>query len=147
MTQTVGGFSLTARRIIRATPERLFAAWTTPALLMAWWGPRGATCTAAEVDLRVGGACRLANRFPDGAVIWIACQFEVIEPPRRLVYSWRIEGRDGHPERVTVSFDPAGEATEVTVTHERIADAAIRERHAAGWEGCLDGLERLMARP
>jgi len=141
---TASGLSLTTRRTIRATPERLFTAWTTPSFLTAWWGPRGATCTAAEVDLRVGGACRLANTFADGSVIWIGCIFEIIEPPHRLVYSWRIEGRDSPEERVTVQFVPAGDATEVIVTHERITDAPTRDRHAAGWEGCLDGLVRLM---
>jgi uncharacterized protein YndB with AHSA1/START domain len=79
--------TLVVRRRIHATPEKLFAAWTQPEHLVRWWGPQGVACPAAEIDLRVGGAYRLANRFPDGTVVWIAGVFELIEPPHRLMYT------------------------------------------------------------
>jgi uncharacterized protein YndB with AHSA1/START domain len=79
--------TLVVRRTIGASPERVFDAWTKPERLRLWWGPRDVTCTAAEVDLRVGGRYRIANQFPDGRVVWISGQFECIEPPRLLVYS------------------------------------------------------------
>jgi hypothetical protein len=41
-----------------------------------------------------------------------------------------------------VEFQPRGEATEVTVTHERIASEGMRDQHEAGWVGCLEGLAR-----
>lgn len=136
--------TLIVRRTIDASPARLFAAWTEPAHLMRWWGPKGVTCTAAQIDLRVGGEYRLANTFADGGVIWITGVFEVIEPPNQLVYSWRLDAQAGQTERVTVRFQPRGRATEVIVVHERIHDHAARDRHAQGWQGCLDGLDRLM---
>jgi uncharacterized protein YndB with AHSA1/START domain len=134
--------TLVVRKVIRASPERLFAAWTEPAQLRRWWGPAGVECTDAEVDLRVGGGYRIANRFADGRVVWIAGEFEVIEPPRRLVYSWRLEGQPGaaESERVTVRFDSHEAGTEVVVSHERIATTEDRDQHTAGWEGCLEGL-------
>ena len=55
--------TLVVRKWIRATPERSFDAWTTPLALRKWWGPEGVECTEAEVDLRVGGHYRIANRF------------------------------------------------------------------------------------
>ncbi|MFL5321211.1 MAG: SRPBCC domain-containing protein [Myxococcaceae bacterium] len=134
--------TLVARKSIRASPERLFELWTTPEHLHRWWGPKDVTCVGAEVDLRVGGRYRLGNRFPDGKVVWISGEFEEIRRPSQLCYSWRVEGTDGAPERVTVRFEPEDGATLVIVTHERIADEALRRGHAAGWEGCLDGLER-----
>lgn len=136
------GISLVARRVIRATPERLFEAWTQPRHLERWWGPRDASCFGATVDLRVGGAYRIGNRFPDGRTVWIAGEFELIDPPRRLVYTWRLESPDPRqtPERVTVEFKPVGDQTEVIVTHERIDDETSRRGHQAGWVACLDGL-------
>jgi uncharacterized protein YndB with AHSA1/START domain len=132
--------TLVVRRRIRSTPEQLFAAWTRPELLVRWWGPEGVACPAAEIDLRVGGRYRIANRLPDGTVLWIVGTFEVIEAPHRLVYSWQLESQEGPPERVTVCFDAQGPATEVIVTHEKIPTAAARTSHARGWEGCLAGL-------
>jgi uncharacterized protein YndB with AHSA1/START domain len=131
---------LVVRKTIRATPERLFQAWTEPAQLRQWWGPEGVACVDPEVDLRVGGRYRIGNRLPDGKVLWIVGEFEVIEPPHRLTYTWQLEGMSNASERVTVRFEPRGEATEVIVTHERIPNETLRDQHQAGWVGCLDGL-------
>ena len=133
--------SLVARRTIRANPERLFDAWTQPSQLKAWWGPSNVECIDAQVDLRLGGVYRIANRFSDGRVVWICGEFEVIEPPHRLVYTWRLDLQEADLERVTVRFEPRGEFTEVIVVHERISDDAARRGHEQGWEGCLAGLE------
>jgi len=119
---------LVVRRRIRATPERLFAAWTEPSQLRQWWGPRGVDCIDATIDLRVGGRYSVANRFPDGRVVWISGEFEVIEPPHRLEYTWRMESQTTS-ERVTVRFERDGDATEVIVTHERIPDERTSEMH------------------
>jgi uncharacterized protein YndB with AHSA1/START domain len=137
--------TLIVRKTIAATPERLFAAWTEPAQLRKWWGPEGVECIDPEVDLRVGGSYRIGNRLPDGKVLWIAGEFEVIEPPRRLTYTWRLEGMSESEERVTVRFEARGDVTEVIVTHERISSEALRDQHQHGWQGCLDGLAGYLA--
>jgi uncharacterized protein YndB with AHSA1/START domain len=139
--------TLVVRRRIRATAEKLFAAWTQPTLLVRWWGPQGVACPVAELDLRVGGSYRIANQFPDGTVVWIAGTFEVIEPPYRLIYTWKLESQNGPVERVTGCFEAHGAATEVVVTHERIPDEAARTGHERGWIGCLDGLVRYAEQP
>ena len=97
------------------------------------------TC-ALPIYLRVGGAYRIANRLPDGTLLWIFGEFEVVDPPFRLVYTWRIDPSEPGSERVSVQFEPRGDATEVIVVHERIRDAAMRARHEQGWVGCLDNL-------
>lgn len=133
--------TLVLRKKIHARIETVFAAWTQPEHLKCWWGPHDVECIAAEIDLRVGGRYRLANQFPDGKVIWIAGEFEQIESPYLLVYSWNLEALGpASPERVTVHFQPLGNSTEVTVTHERISDEKIRAGHEQGWSACLDGL-------
>lgn len=132
--------SLVIRRLIEAPAETLFDAWTDPMQLKDWWGPAGVICTGAEVDLRAGGRYRIANLMPDGKTIWILGEFETIERPRRLVYSWRVDPGSAAAERVDIRFVPRGANTEVIVVHERIASAALRGRHESGWNGCLDKL-------
>ncbi len=134
------GITLVTRRTIRASAARVFDAWTQPEQLRAWWGPRPVTCSGAEIDLRVGGRYRISNALPDGTTLVIEGEFRVIEVPRRLVYTWRAGGDE--VSRVTVRFEPRGEATEVIVIHERIPSERVRESHEGGWIGCLDGLER-----
>jgi uncharacterized protein YndB with AHSA1/START domain len=137
--------TLVVRKTIQASPERLFAAWTEPEQLRAWWGPEGVICIAADVDLRRGGRYRIGNQLPDQRVLWIVGEFEVVEPPRRLVYTWRLEGISETAERVTVQFESQGAATEVIVTHERIPSRELRNQHEQGWEGCLSGLAKYLA--
>jgi uncharacterized protein YndB with AHSA1/START domain len=132
--------TLVVRKTIRASAERLYTAWTNPAQLKLWWGPRGVQCTDVEIDLRIGGRYRIANQFPDGKILWITGTFESIEPPRKLVYTWRLEAQTDTLERVTVQFEPRGNETEVIVTHELIPDETLRDMHQQGWIGCLEGL-------
>ncbi len=130
--------TLVVRRTIAAPPARLFAAWTTPAHLRAWWGPVGVRCVGAEVDLRVGGGYRIENELPDGRVLVISGTFERIESPTTLVYSWQLA--DEPVSRVTVQFLAIEAGTEVIVTHTRVHSRAARDEHELGWNGCLDGL-------
>jgi len=83
-------------------------------------GTVGVKCVEAQADLRVGGVYRIANQLPDGKIIWITGKHECVEFPRKLVYTWRVEGVLAPIERVTVEFELRNEATEVIGTHERI---------------------------
>lgn len=143
-----GQITLLVRRTIKAPAARVYDAWTRPEHLLRWWGPRPVTCFEAHVDLRVGGEYRIGNRLPDGAALWIVGRFEVVEPRRRLVYSWRVEGKDSpllEASRVTVRFEPRGEGTEVIVVHELIDTPVTRDEHEQGWKGCLENLEAWFA--
>ena len=139
--------SLLVRRTVAAPPDAVFRAWTEVESLKRWWGPPGITCTAAEVDLRVGGRYRLANENPDGAVLWITGMFEAIERPRRLVYSWAHEPVEESTDytRVTVRFDAVEAGTDVTLVRELLPSEDSRITHRDGWNGCLSGLEALFA--
>ncbi len=136
------GITLVTRRTIRASAVRLFDAWTQPDQLCAWWGPRPVTCSGAEVDLRVGGRYRIANAMPDGKTFLIEGEFQVVDPPHRLVYTWRA-GAD-QSSRVTVRFEPRGELTEVIVVHDQIPSEGMRDAHQGGWDGCLDSLQNYL---
>lgn len=134
------GLTLIVKRSFKASAERVFDAWIEPEQLKQWWGPQGVVCPEAQVDLRVGGAYRIANRIPDGSTVWIFGEFLRIERSSLLVYSWHFEPGSTESSRVTVRFVQLGESTEVTLTHDRIPDAATRDEHEKGWFGCLDGL-------
>jgi uncharacterized protein YndB with AHSA1/START domain len=136
--------TLHIQRLIPASPGRVFAAWTDPEELKKWWGPEGVRCLTAEVDLHVGGQYRIANELPDGTVLWIAGEFEAIERPRLLIYTWIVETVNPTKERVSVGFEPHRQGTMLSITHELISTIAVKERHQHGWLGCLDGLVEYM---
>jgi uncharacterized protein YndB with AHSA1/START domain len=143
-----GQLALVVRRWIKAPVAQVFDAWTQPEQLRRWWGPRPVTCSDAEVDLRVGGAYRIGNLLPDGSVLWISGEFEIVEPPHRIVYTWQVAGKApaaSARSRVTVRFEPRDGGTEVVVVHERIDTEETRADHEKGWNGCLESLEGLLS--
>ena len=137
----ISEYSLTVERTGRGTPRRVFDAWTTPDLMLNWWGPEGVRAVGIETDLSVGGAYRIGNVLPTGATVWIGGAFDEIRAQSLPVYTWAVEPETPR-ERVTVRFHEVAHGTCVVVTHERIPNEAAREQHTLGWAGCMDGLTR-----
>ncbi|MGI9205291.1 MAG: SRPBCC family protein [Woeseiaceae bacterium] len=131
---------LQIRKLIPAPPERVFRAWTNPDELKLWWGPQGVRCISAEIELKVGGQYRIGNELADGTILFIKGEFDVIERPHLLRYSWAIENDHPTIERVTVQFEAHEFGTELLLTHELISTTALRDQHQNGWHGCMDGL-------
>lgn len=136
--------SLIVRRLIPGPRDVVFAAWTQPDRLLQWWGPRGVTLAAAEIDLQVGGRYQLVNQFDDGSQLTISGVFEHIEPPAKLVYTWAHEpiAEATTRTRVTVRFEEHDQDTEVIVIHEGFESMRSRESNRAGWRECLEGLQQ-----
>jgi uncharacterized protein YndB with AHSA1/START domain len=126
---------LLIERMIPAAPQRVWTAFTTAEGLAAWMWP-GSWQTTAEVDLRVGGRYRIASS-EKGLVI--VGEFVSLDEPARLVQTWHWEG-DGEETLVTVTFEPSGEGTALSILHERFGSAEDRDRHIQGWNDCLDRL-------
>jgi uncharacterized protein YndB with AHSA1/START domain len=142
---------LRLERVFDAPPERVYAAWTEPALLRRWWAAEpGWTTPEATTDLRVGGAYRLSMQGSDGIVRTVAGEYLEVDPPRRLVYTWKWVSNDYRaPDQgvtvVSVDFVAEGGATRVVLEQRDHEDEAGRDSHGRGWRGCLDNLERLLA--
>jgi uncharacterized protein YndB with AHSA1/START domain len=136
--------ALHLERSFAATPERVFDAWTNPAVLRRWWAaqPQQQT-TVADVDLRVGGRYRLAMSGPEGEFT-VSGRFEAIEPPDRLVYTWAWEGMPPMDTLVTVEFRAEGDGTRVVLTHTGLPGDDSRGQHEHGWHAVLDSLERAL---
>jgi len=137
--------SLTIRRRFKAPPAQVFAAWTDPEKIKRWFGPATARCTHAEFDLRVGGKFAIAANSADGEKHLVGGVVREIVPDRKLVYTWAWHTMPERESLVTVEFKPDGDGTLLTLTHERFADVAARDRHQNGWSGALDKLEAFLA--
>ena len=81
--------SLTLVRRIAARPSIVFEALTTAERVCAWWGPDDLPVIRAEIDAQVGGAYRVRFQTLDGLEHEAFGEYLEIDPPRRLVMSWR----------------------------------------------------------
>jgi uncharacterized protein YndB with AHSA1/START domain len=145
------GVALRLSRRFAAPRDRVFDAWTNPAVLRKWWAAQPAFEPAgAEVDLREGGRYRLSMRDTgSGAVHTVVGEYTEVNRPERLAYTWSWEGGPSEMEGrdatlVVVEFVEDGDGTEVVLTHSGFADEQIRGMHEQGWNGCLDSLERVL---
>ena len=140
-----GGDSLEVRRTIRASPQRVFEAWTRPEELKRWAAPGPMETPFAEVDLRVGGRYRIHMREPDGNAHRVFGTYREVDPPRRLVYTWSWEDDPEVKDSVvTVEFRHLGGSTEVVLRHEGFPSSERRDRHLSGWGACLEQLETVV---
>lgn len=137
---------LRVRRLLDAPRERVFHAWTDPAVIARWWGPPEAA-VVIELDLQVGGSYRYTVTEQNGHIWYLVGRYLEVTPPVRLVYSWVFENTQaplGPDTLVTVDFVDRGTQTEVIVTHERFTTNESRQAHLDGWEMCLDRMQPLL---
>lgn len=129
-------------RVFDVPRDEVFRAWTDPVELARWWGPGEFTCPQADVDLRPGGSYRLVMQPKGGDAMVLGGTYREVEPPERLVYTWRWESGWPDPTElvVTVEFRDLGERTEVLLTQEGFTDDTGVQANRWGWDGGLDKL-------
>ncbi len=129
--------ALHLRRLFTATPQEVFAAWTDPIGMTEWMCPEGMSVTALELEPHVGGRFRLVMRGAQSEIEHIG-EYREIEPPRKLVFTWRSPATYGQETLVTVELVPHGTKTELLLTHEWLPDAVAQKGHSQGWQSILE---------
>ena len=137
------GRSIVVERLLPAPPSEVFAAWTDPELLAQWMSPVGHA--VARLDLRTGGALRVVM-VGGGIELEHTGHYLEIDPPRRLVFTWRSTYTGDHPTRVTVTLEPRGRDTALLLRHEELPPDAA-DSHRGGWLVLLDRLAGALRRP
>ena len=84
--QTPNDQTIVSTRIINASIDDVFRAWTEPGHLKNWWGPKGFTNTFEEFDLKPGGKWKFIMHAPDKGNFINECVFIQIERPRLIAW-------------------------------------------------------------
>jgi uncharacterized protein YndB with AHSA1/START domain len=151
---------LVLERTVPVTPERVWAAWTDPDLMLQWFTPAPWKTAAVEVDLRPGGGCLLTMESPEGEQFPNAGCYLEIDPNRLLVWTSAMRagfrlaipanGAEDMPFTARIELAPAPDGG----THYRAivmhADREGCRRHDEmgfheGWGSALDQLVALMS--
>jgi uncharacterized protein YndB with AHSA1/START domain len=134
--------SLTLKRRLKASPEKVFAAWTDPEKIVHWFGPAETVSGSvrADVDVRVGGRYRMRFKTQDGESHEVGGEYEEVVPNARLVFSWAWHSTPERRSLVTVTMKADGDGTLLTLLHERFFDEKARDGHNRGWTGTLEKL-------
>lgn len=111
-------------RLYDAPVQAVWEAWSDPAQLAQWWGPRGFSLTTHSKDLRVGGHWHYTMHGPDGTDYPNRTVYHEVEALRKLVYDHGANEQQPPLFRVTVLFSSVdGGKTQMDMTMA-LADAA-----------------------
>ena len=157
--QTGSNLDLILERIVDVPQERVWEAWTTPAILMKWFTPAPWQTVACEIDLHPGGKFFTVMRSPEGQEFpGSGCFLEVVEN-QRLAWTNAL-GPGYRPAKpledtshdliftAVITLEAHGNGTKYTalVIH---GDPDTCKRHEAmgfhnGWGAALDQLVALV---
>ena len=144
--------AIVLQRTFAASREKVWRAWTEPALLARWWSPSSMTPVIRALDLRPGGVFHYGMRDAEGKTTWGIATYREIVAPARIVYvdSFADEhGRLAHPSAygmsdshpveslVTITFEETVGGTLVTLRHEIPATTTERAGAVEGWSEML----------
>ena len=141
-------FSLEIKRFIKASRDRVYAAWTDPVQLKQWFGPENVQTRDLIADPRVGGTFRWDVTNPEGEEMTMRGEYRELQPGKKIVFTWQWaddEDWENHVSIVTVELADADGGTELRLTHEQLPNEESRDGHTRGWESALDKLERLFS--
>ena len=139
---------VTITRVFHAPRELVWNAWTEPAQLARWWGPRGWSTDPADVTLEVrpGGAFRISSVSDAGGAMTTTGVYREVVEPERLVLEEPAEDawHDGAVSSVTLT-DLGDGRTEMVLRSTIRTSAELGEMAAGGLNGALDRLAELLA--
>lgn len=140
MTTTTAQTTQVYQVFIKATPEAIWEAITTPEFTARYFHGARISVTPEHYD----------SLSPDGETWGDEAVLE-FDPPHRLVHGWRSlydpELAVEEPSRVTWEIEPQeGGLCLLTVTHDRLEGAPLTAASVAGpgWTMVLSGLKTLL---
>lgn len=136
---------LVLRKMIPASREEVFAAWTDPESMRHWMCPGDAVTAEVQMDVRVGGSFRILMKGPKQDYDHTG-EYRLIDRPSKLSFTWISKGTDLKATLVTVELFERDGATELILTHENFTSPEQVGPHAGGWGKIADLLADYLQR-
>ena len=130
-------------RVLAATREAVFAAWTDADAFCQWFGPDGFTSTVREMDVRPGGRACFDMTSGDGTVFTNRFDYLEVVPVERLVLDHGSDV-DDDPARFRVTIVLDEQADGKTVLTLRQLHPTVEQRDAGIGFGAVElGLQTM----
>jgi uncharacterized protein YndB with AHSA1/START domain len=129
-------------------PPAVFRELTDPREVARWWGPDGFSTPSVEIDLRPGGAYRIAMQPPEGELFYLVGEYIDVDPPVGLSYTFRWEDPDPEDRETVVTlllYDTDVHRSQLTLDQGDFATERRRALHEEGWCQGLGKLGEMLA--
>jgi uncharacterized protein YndB with AHSA1/START domain len=143
---TSGGIEID--RDFAASPEALFAAWTTAEQFVRWFGGKSVQVPLDSLDFvaEPGRAWRARMLLPDGTTKDWTGEFIEVVPDERLVVTITDHPTEPARARIVVELTAIPGGTRMHFTQETPGfSLQQREGVLAGWQSFIDELEQIAA--
>jgi uncharacterized protein YndB with AHSA1/START domain len=105
--------SIFSSRLIDASQDVVFKAFSNPENLKHWWGPNGFTNTIEQFEFKPGGTWKFTMHSPDGTDYHNHCEFKEIVEGEKIVF---VHHQPVHQFDMTLGFEAVGNKTRFSFT-------------------------------
>ena len=138
--------SVSLHRILKASPEKVFRAFTQPSAMASWLPPYGFLCTVHEMKAEKGGNFRMSfENFSTGNGHSFGGTYIEFKQNELLKYTDKFDDPNLPGEMTTsVTLRQTIAGTEIKINQDGIPDAIPAEMCYLGWQDSLDKLSKLV---
>ena len=138
--------SVSLHRVLKASPEKVYRAFTEVNALASWLPPYGFLCTVHEMNVKVGGSFRMSfHNFSTGNGHSFGGKYLELKPGEFLKWTDKFDDPNMPGEMTnTVWLRKVIVGTELKVLQEGIPAMIPTEMCYLGWQESLDKLMRLV---
>ena len=138
--------NVSLHRIIKATPEKVFRAFTQASAISSWLPPYGFICTVHEMSAKTGGTFRMSfENFSTGNSHSFGGTYLEVKHNESLKYTDKFDDPNLPGEMTTsVSLRKTIAGTEIKILQEGIPAAIPAEMCYLGWQESLEKLAKLV---
>jgi uncharacterized protein YndB with AHSA1/START domain len=138
--------SVSLHRVLKASPEKVYRAFTDGNALASWLPPYGFLCTIQELNVKTEGTFRMSfHNFSTGNSHSFGGKYVEIKPNEFLKYKEKFDDPNLAGEMTTsVWLKKVLVGTELRVSQEGIPSVIPAEMCYLGWQESLDKLKKLV---
>lgn len=138
--------TVSLHRVIKASPEKLFRAFSDPIAHSSWIPPYGFLCAVQQMDFKVGGKFKMTFiNFSTGNGHSFGGEYLEIKPNEFIKYSDKFDDPNLPGEMTTtVQLQKVSCGTEIKVLQEGIPEVIPVEMCYLGWQESLEKLIKLV---
>jgi uncharacterized protein YndB with AHSA1/START domain len=138
--------SVSLHKVLKASPEKVYRAFTDPSAMAAWLPPYGFLCTVHEMDPKVGGKYKMSfQNFSTGNAHSFGGKYLELKPNEFLKYTDQFDDPNLPGEMMTsVWLQKVSVGTEIKIVQEGIPAVIPVEMCYLGWQESLEKLTNLV---
>jgi uncharacterized protein YndB with AHSA1/START domain len=138
--------SVSLHRVLKASPEKIYRAFTEANAMASWIPPYGFLCVVHNMDVKLGGNYRMSFvNFSTGNGHSFGGTYMELKPNEFIRYTDNFEDPNLPGEMVTsVWFKKISCGTELKIIQEGIPSVIPTEMCYLGWQESLEKLAKLV---